>query len=284
MNNGAANSTVESLNEVEQYLGFIEQARRAAAQRAPDYAHLRYFCLFVGYPKSGHSIVGSMLDAHPNMVIAQELDALRCLSAGMDRQLLFHFLAENARRFSEQGRRWNDHAYAVPGQWQGRYGRMEVIGDKKGGRSSVHLLQQPGALDTLRQVVGLPLRLVHVVRNPYDTIAALSRDLQVGLPQAAQMFFQMAASVAALKGRVGQDEMIDLRHEDLIADPRQTLSRLCGFLGQPAPADYLDACAGIVFASPHQSRREAQWPEGLREDIQAAMRQFPFLAGYSYEQ
>lgn len=271
------------LNEVEQYLGFIEQARHAAAQHTQDYAHLRYYCMFVGYPRSGHSIVGSMLDAHPNMVVAQELDALRCLAAGMDRRLIFHFLMENAKRFTEQGRSWNDYAYGVPNQWQGRFDRLEVIGDKKGGRSSTHLIRQPEALDELRKLVGLPLRLVHVVRNPYDNIATLASKHQLSLFQAAQLYFQLASSVAALKERVGQDEIIDLRHEDLIADPRQTMARLCGFMGQVATADYLDACAGIVYASPHQSRREAQWPDGLREEIQAAMQKFPFLSGYGYD-
>ena len=34
---------------------------------------MRFFVLFVGYPRSGHSIVASLLDAHPNVVIAQEV-------------------------------------------------------------------------------------------------------------------------------------------------------------------------------------------------------------------
>ena len=82
---------------------------------------------------------------------------------------------------------------------------------------------------------------------------------------------------------MGQDEIIDVRHEDLIADPRQQVARLCGFMGQVASPAYLDDCAGIVYASPHQSRREAPWPDGLREEIQAALEQFPFLSGYRYE-
>ena len=35
------------------------------------------FCIFIGYPRSGHSLLGSLLDAHPEMVIAHELDVLR---------------------------------------------------------------------------------------------------------------------------------------------------------------------------------------------------------------
>ena len=30
------------------------------------------FVFFVGYPRSGHSIIGSVMDAHPDIVIAHE--------------------------------------------------------------------------------------------------------------------------------------------------------------------------------------------------------------------
>ena len=34
--------------------------------------HIKKFILFIGYPRSGHSIMGSLMDAHPHMVIAYE--------------------------------------------------------------------------------------------------------------------------------------------------------------------------------------------------------------------
>lgn len=276
-------SLADIQNDVEQYLTFIERSRRAAAKHAGDFKHLKYYCMFVGYPRSGHSIVGSMLDAHPNMVVAQELDALRCLDAGMGRQLIFHLLMRNSEQFTRQGRVWNGYTYQVPNQWQGRFQTLEVIGDKKGGRSSTHLVKQPEALDRLRQVVGLPLRMVHVIRNPYDNIATFSKKHNLALPKAAEVYFLMADGIVKLKDRVGQDEIFDLRHEDFIADPRQSLARLCGFFGQSASEDYLDDCAGIVYKSPHQSRHEAQWPDGLADKIQQAIERIPFLQGYTYD-
>ena len=44
---------------------------------------IQLYCMFVGYPRSGHSLVGAMFDAHPDIVIAHELDALRYLKAGV---------------------------------------------------------------------------------------------------------------------------------------------------------------------------------------------------------
>ena len=40
---------------------------------------VKKFVFFVGHPRSGHSIVGSFMDAHPNMVIAHEFMLFRQL-------------------------------------------------------------------------------------------------------------------------------------------------------------------------------------------------------------
>jgi hypothetical protein len=39
----------------------------------PDFSNVRTFILFVGYPRSGHSLIGSIMDAHPNIIIAHEV-------------------------------------------------------------------------------------------------------------------------------------------------------------------------------------------------------------------
>jgi len=41
-----------------------------------DFSKLRNFVLFVGYPRSGHSLVGSLIDAHPHAIIAHEVKTL----------------------------------------------------------------------------------------------------------------------------------------------------------------------------------------------------------------
>ena len=38
------------------------------------------FAFFIGFTRSGHSIVGSFMDAHPNMIIAYQYKFFRQLS------------------------------------------------------------------------------------------------------------------------------------------------------------------------------------------------------------
>ena len=60
------------------------------------------------------------------------------------------------------------------------------------------------------------------------------------------------------------------------------LARLCAFVDIEASEEYLEACASIVFRSPHQSRKDIVWPEDLVGRIAEAMTQFAFLDGYSF--
>ncbi|MDQ4062826.1 MAG: sulfotransferase, partial [Actinomycetota bacterium] len=74
------------------------------------------YCMFIGYPRSGHSLVGSLLDAHPQTIIAHELDALKLVEAGFDKLQLYQLLLDNSRRFARGGREWTGYDYEVPHQ------------------------------------------------------------------------------------------------------------------------------------------------------------------------
>src|SRR5687767_7508658 len=65
------------------------RTRVAARGRDDQLARVSSYVFFVGYPRSGHSLVGSLLDAHPDMAIAHEMDALRFVR-GYSRNQLFH--------------------------------------------------------------------------------------------------------------------------------------------------------------------------------------------------
>ncbi len=40
------------------------------------FADLERFWSFIGYPRSGHSLIGSLINAHPDVVVCHELDTL----------------------------------------------------------------------------------------------------------------------------------------------------------------------------------------------------------------
>lgn len=240
--------------------------------------------MFLGYPRSGHSLVGSLLDAHPDAVIAHELDALRYLRAGFSRNQIFALIVDNDRQFSEQGRQAKvDYTYAVPGQWQGRFRQLRVIGDKKGGHSTAALARDPKLVTRLRSRVGLPLRFVHVIRNPYDNIATIfARSPKGDLAGAVEHYLGLHRGVATVRQRLEPGEILDLHYEDLLEDPAGRLGELCSFLGLPPAEDYLADCARILRPA-RPTRHQAPWTPALRQRVAAAAQADPRLASYPFD-
>ncbi len=120
---------IMGLNEREvQALHVESSCRRLRYQAALE--GLESYCLFIGYPRSGHSLVGAMLDAHPQVAMAHELDVMKFMNAGFDREQIEYLLIENARRSAAAGRSWGLFDYRVAGQWQGRFEKLKVLGDK----------------------------------------------------------------------------------------------------------------------------------------------------------
>ena len=146
------------------------------------------FVLFVGYPRSGHSILGSMMDAHPHMIIAHELflldewwTAQEQTGHDITKQLVFRAIYNNSRANAARGWRnslANTKGYSLKMQspWMGRYdGSLRVMGDKSGGNTAYVYMKSANQFvdrySQLKAMVGVPIRVIHVVRNPYDIIS-----------------------------------------------------------------------------------------------------------------
>jgi hypothetical protein len=263
----------------------------AGLRRRSLFADLEAFCVFVGYPFSGHSLIGSLLDAHPRMAVAHELDALKYVDAGFGRMQLLHLLLENSEAYGRRGRAHEGFSYAVDGQWQGRFEALQVIGDKKGGMSTLRLRYKPGLLDELQHTVRLPLKIVHVMRNPYDNIGKMATraDMEapggdpVGLERATWRYFSLHETVQAVLSGRPRDEVFHLRHDDFIADPAGRLAGLCRFLGVEAAPDYLAAGAAIVFPEERRRRRERDWTPSAVAAVAGGIERSPLLSGYRFE-
>ena len=233
-----------------------------------DFAEVETYCMFIGYPRSGHSLVGSLLDAHPDIVIAHELDALKYLQDGYTRRQLFYLLLKKSQDFTATGRIGAGYSYTVPNQWNGRFRRLKVIGDKRGGRSSRRLGENPELLHQLKQVIGINPKLIHVMRNPFDNITTISFRGRMDLEEAIIRYFTYCAYVMKVKGLVNEKNWFEFKHESFVAHPKLLLTKILEFLGQPPSKKYLCDCASIILKAPHKSRMEGLWTRDLIHRVQ----------------
>ena len=260
---------------------YVRSLRGGRAGRA-QFSAVESFCLFIGYPRSGHSLVGSLLNAHPDLVISHELDVLRYVNLRFRREQLFHLILEQDRAFTASGLAvGGDFDYHVPGEWQGRFRRIRVIGDKRGNSSIRRLERDPDLLERLERTVGVPVRVVHVARNPFDNIATMAYRARCDLDKAIDRYLRLCASVDRIRAR-HPGIVLDRAHEDLVAAPVRFLAETCAFLGVDADASYLERCAAIVYDRPNRSRSRGEWTDGRVARVDRAIERFSFLQGYSY--
>lgn len=239
------------------------------------------FALFVGYSRSGHSLVAALLDAHPEIVLSHELHAVKHLLAGHDFRDVARAIHYNARAFHHFGRGYSGYDYRVPGQHQGRCTRLRVLGDKKANGTCRALLRHPDLVSRLERQVPVPIRFVHVIRNPWDNIASKALRAGLSLEGAAGGYLRNARAIAALH-QAHPGRICAVHLDELAARPQQTLTGLLAALGLPdPPADYLQACADIVFEQPRRTGQGLDWPAQLRRTIQSGLAQLPHLQRYS---
>jgi len=251
------------------------------------FSQITAYCLFIGHGRSGHSVVGALLDAHPDAVIPDELDTLRYLEAGFDKDQICEIILTRsarlaARRRMKPGREGRDYCYHVPSQWQGRFRSLRVVGDSQAGLSTRRLAKRPELLQQLEQVMRVPIRMIHVVRNPFDNIATLMVRGKWTFDQGITRYFENCETVQRLRARFPASGFLVLRHEDLLADPKARLAGACRFLGLEPDEDYLQACASILFKSPSGSRGLVPWTNSLVNLVEEQIARFDFLLGYQY--
>lgn len=252
---------------------------------------LHRYVMFLGIGRSGTTLVGSLLDAHPNIVIANEQNVLKYLSPfPFSRERIFQLLLRNSVKQSGRGRPGGGgYSYAVHGQHQGRAGKIEVIGDKSRSAQSVEwLTDRPGTLDRLSTTVQLPITVLYVIRNPFDTIARRSLRRRMPVKKMAREYFVLTRQLTVLLRRLDVDpelgvESVELHLEDLIARPAQAMAGLCNSLGvQPNPS-FVDACASIVYKKPGRARDLVSWSPELVGNIEHEIEAVPWLRRYSFE-
>lgn len=258
-----------------------------AARDADLFASVRTCCLFLGATKSGGTLIGAMLDAHPRAVIADEADPLRYLEHGFRRDQIFHLLAKTAHRETLKGRvtarRLEPYALAIPGQHQGTADRPIVVGDSRAGPTTRRLGEDLELVTHWQALLGdVEDRYIHVVRNPFDPIAAMVRRGRRTFANAIEDYAAQCARVGRLRERLTEARVLTVRYDDLIADSSEQLRSICSFVGLVASADYLADCANLIDPSRVPERHTVAWPPDAIAAVESLTDSVPFLQGYAY--
>lgn len=280
----------------------------------PIIDRIKTLVFFLGHGRSGHSIVASLMDSHPHMVISHEYNLFMMISRGLvapTKSEIFNALWNNTRRAIIKGKRSKSktrkgYTLFIDGLYQGRYlDHIDVIGDKKGYGTTDMLRRSPDKWSRVYNILkslGVSVKVIHVIRNPYDNIAtgalySLSfKGRSIGAVKKTNKTFEVDADTIKEKidmyfsfHKTIMDaelayhlDIIEIHGNDLISDPKGTLLKMCNDLGVACPDDYLKICSDKIFKSESKTRYMIRWTKKQLNTIQENIEKYNNLKRYNF--
>ena len=209
----------------------------------------------VGMPRSGTTLLERILGNHPDITDAGELlDLVRqlryCADLGGD-QLLDLELARKAEQFVD----WADlgRLYLSHTQWRAK-GRA-VYTDKL----------PPNFMNVAYIVRAMPqARILHMVRSPMDTCFSNLKMHFAGVYPPSYDQLEMADHFRRYRTLMAQwhaafpDKILDVRYDELVADPERVAAEVMEFIGLPRREGLsrIESRAGIVATASATQVRE----------------------------
>ncbi len=250
----------------------------------PYFDQVKRFCLFASTGRSGHSILAHLLSAHPKVMICDELSAVSYFMEGYSRQQVFALIKNQDYRYQRRNRKKSGYDYSINGLWQNVYDKHpEVIGDAKGSRTVTLAGRQDGSFDLFRQRLGLPLRVLIHLRNPFDIITTQSRKREKSLEESVDNFIDRERLLGLTYDIFSDEERLVQRHEDVISEPGPHFKRMFEFLGVEPIEEVVEECAAKVWTRPHQTRKGLDWPKKEIKRLEACLKKSRLFSSYSYK-
>jgi hypothetical protein len=141
----------------------------------------------------------------------------------------------------------------------------------------------PGLLRSLEERLGIPVKLVHAVRNPFDVIATMHRRSGAPIADRIRWYFMQCEAAAALAHRLPPERFLESHHAALLAAPDEELGRLVDFVGLERDGAHLEAVRQKLFSRPRRTAGEVAWKADEIAEVVRRMAEFQFLHRYLCE-
>jgi hypothetical protein len=262
---------------------------------------VRTFVLFVGFGRSGHSILGQVVNAHPNGLVADEAPVFDEFHQPPSQREMLDYLIAKDRAFAlrwyhkdlpmqtktELPLRWyprkKGRNYYFEGLQQGEVKLPSVIGNSKAGYTARRIAERPALVSEYEHALGVPVKFVSVVRNPFDMIASGMRRRKADFDTICSGFEQAASHLNAALDAIGERPVFHISHEEFLAEPQASIDRLFGFLELPVSPRFKNTVAGRLFKAPQKTRYRVAEISEHRGRIDSLIGSYDFFSGYSYD-
>lgn len=251
--------------------------RRLGTQIAKN--DLKYLVIFLGNPRSGTTITRSLLDAHSNVLISNELNLVRFYLAGEDWKTILGRILDNSDRFQRKPK-WSGYNYKITAQGEKN---IKIVGDKKAGRSVKYWQTNNKLYKDIQEWSPIPIKIIHCVRNPYDTIARKVLKNKNTVSHNTNRYFELEKGASIAKAAFNKDNYHTVYLEDWIKRPKENLIELMNYLDLSCDKHYIENCLSILFNEEKKARSEITWKEEEIKKIAELSQDFSHLHYYFKE-
>lgn len=235
---------------------------------------MKYWLSFCGYPRSGHTLVAAILNANPNCMISNQLNVFNNDKVDMN----------YIRSYSLITGTWKSTTQVphVPKQ------EITVIGDKTGHRTVEILNSMPQRLGMIKSQIGVPIKWIHVVRNPFDNLATWAklnyenkkqRSQSNHLNNVIEKYIKLNETISRLKK---SEDVLTVRHEYVITRMHNTLEEMANFLEISFDPIWRDNVRNTVWKKPRLTRRQVPWTQKQKGTVHDIIAQYDWLKGYDF--
>jgi hypothetical protein len=272
-----------SLNKLEKLIFYLQSIYASLINRKywHNFDEIDSYCTFIGCGRTGHSLIAALINAHPDLIMSDELNVMTLIENGFSRKRIYALIVEEAKNQNKPG--IDGYSYQVPQQWQGKVRNLKVIGDKFATATTAILGNKPYLLNVLAEKLNAQIKFIHVTRNPYDIIKTFTTRESIEIKTAIELYYLACQTIKEVKEIINTHDIIEFKHENFVKNPQQYLRDICHFLEVEATDNYLESCSSIVYKSPHQSRHEIQWDSDSINLVKKLIDEFSFLQGYCFE-
>jgi len=279
-----------------------------------DFNNLEKFCVFLGWERSGHNLIASIIDANVNTAISNEAQIIHRFCVMNDscvvfpvekqyREIFIHLLINSSTKKNNNNalsRQAGGYDYTILNRLQGENIKLKIIGDSSVVDYLCHIKNDFNLLSDFSKFIELPLIYIFVVRNPFDILATTikktknilediflnehikSSNNKLDLKKIIiNIFFNNCNTINDIYNANTKNTHI-IRLEQFIQEPQTHLKSLCNFLHIGYTARYIDDCCKIVYSKPNISRNDISWSRELIEKIEDEIKKYYFFNEYSF--
>jgi len=237
--------------------------------------------IFMGNPRSGTTLVRSIIDAHPEAIIANELHILRLLKSSTSWMQIVQGICMNVTKFNADPV-WTDYSYKIDGATLKRK-NIRIIGDKRSAGTVHELMEHPELAAKLLSCCPVPIKIIRCVRNPYDVISTRTVRNGLSLTENMDRYFEIERNASLLTKEFKPAGVHYVYHEELINNTEHTIKGLLNFLNLELSKSLLNSYSSMIYKSPNLSRYKLKWSDDELLKAEEAAQKIPHLGFYLNE-